>query len=94
MADRALISALARLLPKAQRLMAAATPRADPAISSFSGLHIRFGTKDRAQAGVRPCTGQRGGQNLAASGRDIRSRTYMTRGKDTDEPQFHRHRRW
>ena len=69
--------------------MAAATRRADLACIFLSGpyilfdLYILFGTKGRARAGVRPCTGQQGGQNLPVSRRDIRSRTRMTPGGRT-----------
>jgi hypothetical protein len=61
--------------------VAAATRRAGLACVFVSGPHILFGTKGRARARVRPWTGQRGGQNLLVSRRDIRSRTRMTWGR-------------
>ena len=73
--------------------MAAATRRADPAWIFPFGLYILFGTKGRARAGVRPCTGQRDGQNLPVSGRDSRPRTRMIWGKDADGLQREWHRR-
>ena len=66
---------------------------ADPVCIFLFGPYILFGTKGRAQAGVSPCTGQRGGQNLLVSRRDVWSRTCVTRGRDTDGPQHQRHRR-
>jgi len=89
--------------PRLAAWVAAATRRADPASISLFVLYfllvtkrctyILFGTKDRAQAGVVPCTGQRGGQNLPVSRRGTRSRNCVTRGKDTDGLQRQRHRR-
>jgi len=70
-------------------LVAAVRLRADPACICLFGLYILFGTKDRAWAGVRPCTEQRGGQNLPVSRPDIWSRTRMTWGEDAHGPPRH-----
>ena len=56
-------------------------PRGAPIqhVSSLFGPYILFGTKDRALAGVRPCTGQRSGQMLPVNWRGTRTR--MNRGE-------------
>jgi hypothetical protein len=76
-------------------LVASARLRADSACIFLFSLYIPFGTKGRARADVRPCTGRRDGPNLPLSRRGIRSRTRMTpRGEeDTDGSRHQRHRR-
>jgi hypothetical protein len=73
--------------------MAAARRRADPAWIFPFGLYILFGTKGRARAGVRPCTGQRDGQNLPVSGARQPAADPHDRGEDADGLQREWYRR-